>query len=95
MIPRRAVTCCGLVGSAELPVNVFPFILRGIRLIGIDSAEYPMENRTNIWEKISRDWKPDALPDMVDEIGLERLDEKISSMLNARLKRRILVKLQS
>ncbi|MDZ8118532.1 YhdH/YhfP family quinone oxidoreductase [Pontiella agarivorans] len=90
-----AVTCCGLVGSADLPMNVFPFILRGVRLIGIDSAEYPMEQRSRVWKKLSKDWKPAALSEMVEEIALEQLDEKITGMLDARLKRRVLVNLQS
>ncbi|WP_372796278.1 YhdH/YhfP family quinone oxidoreductase [Pontiella sp.] len=90
-----AVTCCGLVGSADLPMNVFPFILRGVRLIGIDSAEYPMEKRSGVWKKLSNDWKPAALPDMVDEVGLDQLDERIAAMLKSQLKRRVLVNLQS
>lgn len=87
------VTCCGLVGSADLSMNVFPFILRGVRLIGIDSVEYPMEKRSKVWKKLSQDWKPNALEEMVDEIGLDQLDEKIAGMLKAQLKRRVLVNL--
>lgn len=90
-----SVTCCGLVESADLPMNVFPFILRGVRLIGIDSAEYPMEKRMKAWQRLSGEWKPDALPDMAEEIGLAQLEEKITGMLGARLKRRVLVNLQS
>lgn len=89
-----AVTCCGLVGSADLLLNVFPFILRGVRLIGIDSAEYPMDKRSRVWKTLSNDWKPAALPDMVEEIGLDQLDERIAAILKAQLKRRVLVKLQ-
>lgn len=89
--PLHAVTCCGLVGSPDLPVNVFPFILRGVRLIGIDSAEYPMESRLKVWNKLAGDWKLDNLELMVDEVTLESLEEKIQGMLKGGLKRRALV----
>lgn len=87
------VTCCGLVGSPDLPVNVLPFILRGVRLIGIDSAECPMAKRLAVWHRLAKEWKPDRLGEMVDEVGLEGLEEKMAAMLNAQLTRRVLVNL--
>ena len=87
------VTCCGLVGSPELVVNVFPFILRGVRLIGIDSVEAPMEPRLKVWQKLAGEWKLDNLDAMVDEITLDGLEEKIKAMLKGGLKRRGLVNL--
>ncbi|MDD2851149.1 MAG: YhdH/YhfP family quinone oxidoreductase, partial [Desulfuromonadaceae bacterium] len=66
-----AVTCCGLVGSAELPLNVFPFILRGVSLIGIDSVKCPSDLRLQVWEKLAEEWKPEQLYDMVTEVSLE------------------------
>jgi len=89
------VTCCGLVGSIDIPVNVFPFILRGVRLIGIDSVEMPMSKRQAVWKKMAAEWKPDNMESMVDEIGLDGLEEKIQGMLKAQLKRKVLVNLQS
>lgn len=91
--PLHPVTCCGLVGSPELPINVFPFILRGVRLIGIDSAEYPMEPRVKVWNKLATEWKLDNLEAMVDEVTLDGLEEKIQTMLKGGLKRRALVNL--
>jgi putative YhdH/YhfP family quinone oxidoreductase len=88
------VTCCGLVGSPQLSVSVFPFILRGVRLIGIDSAECPMAKRAAVWRKLAAEWKPERLEKMVDEIGLDGLEEKIDAMLKARLKRKVLVNLR-
>ncbi|MCK5913924.1 MAG: YhdH/YhfP family quinone oxidoreductase, partial [Desulfuromusa sp.] len=75
------VTCCGLVGSIDLSVSVFPFILRGVRLIGIDSAECPMERRTLVWQRMANELKLDSLTKMVDEITLDGLEEKVQSML--------------
>ena len=91
--PNGVVTCCGLVGSIDLPINVFPFILRGVRLVGIDSAECPMTHRTAVWQKLATEWKLAGLESMVDEVTLEGLEEKVQSMLKGGLKRRALVSL--
>lgn len=91
--PLGSVTCCGLVGSPDLPVNVFPFILRGVRLIGIDSAEYPMAARVKVWQKLATEWKLDNLESMVDEVTLAGIEEKVQEILKGGLKRRALVNL--
>lgn len=87
-----AVTCCGLVGSTELPINVFPFILRGVRLIGIDSAGCPAETRLQVWKKLAGEWKPEQLQDMATEVSLEGLEEKIQAMLRGGSHGRVVVK---
>ena len=71
-----AVTCCGLVGSADLPMNVYPFILRAVRLIGIDSVNCPMETRLQIWERFAGAWRPEHLATVANEVTLEGLEEK-------------------
>lgn len=88
-----AVTCCGLVGSAGLAMNVYPFILRGVSLIGIDSVNCPVETRRQVWEKLAGDWKPERLEEMVTEVFLEGLEEKIPAMLAGQIRGRIVVKL--
>src|SRR6266571_63349 len=87
-----AVTCCGLVGSTELPLNVYPFILRGVSLIGIDSAECPADTRTRVWNKLAVEWKPVQLQDMATEVHLENLEEKIQAMLRGGSRGRVVVK---
>ncbi len=89
------VTCCGNVASPDLPINVFPFILRGISLLGIDSQHCPMEFRTRVWEKLSSDWKFDMLDKIYDEIVPEQLDDKIEQMLKGQMKGRVLVNLMN
>ncbi len=88
-----AVTSCGLVASAELNLNVYPFILRAVHLAGIDSAECPMNRRQMIWNRLAREWKPDNLEEMCEEVGLAGLDEKIEAILKGQIKRRVLVNL--
>lgn len=87
-----AVTCCGLVGSTELPLNVFPFILRGVSLIGIDSVKCPAGTRLLVWKKLAGEWKPGQLQDMVTEVSLEGLEEKIQAMLRGEVRGRVVVK---
>ncbi|HKL27021.1 MAG TPA: YhdH/YhfP family quinone oxidoreductase [Desulfuromonadales bacterium] len=87
------VTCCGLVGSTELNLNVFPFILRGVSLLGIDSVQCPMEPRHKVWEKLASDWKVPQLEELATECSLDDLDERISRILNGQLRGRTIVNL--
>jgi len=86
------VTCCGLVGSPELPVNVFPFILRGVSLLGIDSVQCPVEPRLAVWKKLANEWKVD-LDALVKEVSLEELEEPLLSILKGGVRGRVIVKL--
>lgn len=86
------VTACGLVGGADLPTTVYPFILRGVKLIGIDSAQCPMSLRSKVWQQLASDWKPDNLEAIATEINLAQLPEKISAMLSGKNIGRVLVK---
>lgn len=88
-----AVTCCGLVGSPELLVNVYPFILRGVSLIGIDSVQASDAVRRMVWERLSTAWKPDDLSSMATDATLDRLEEKIHLILKGDLRRRVVVRL--
>jgi len=87
------VTCCGLVGSPDLNMNVYPFILRSVRLLGIDSVQVPMEPREMVWKRLAGEWKPDHLEETVTEITLEELDNKIDEILAGKVKGRVVVNL--
>lgn len=88
------VTCCGNAASPKLELTVFPFILRGVTLIGIDSQNYPMENRKTVWKKLSQDWKIAFSDDSYSEISLDELPEKTKLMLEGKLKGRTIIKIQ-
>ena len=90
---RGAIACCGLVASPELNTTVFPFILRGIKLIGIDSVLCPMDLRLKIWQKIAADWKVDALEDLIAECELQALDGQIDRILAGQMRGRVVVNL--
>ena len=87
------VTCCGLVGSADLALNVFPFILRGVSLLGIDSAQCPRRMRQAVWEKLAGEWKPATLEATASECTLQSLDDPIQKMLTGGARGRTLVNL--
>ncbi len=91
--PWGTVTCCGNVASPDLPLTVFPFILRGIRLIGIDSQNCPMDVRLNVWEHLAGAWKVEGLHDLCAEIGLKGLNENIDLILKGLQKGRVVVDL--
>jgi len=88
-----SVTCCGLVGSIELPLNVYPFILRGVSLLGIDSVNCPKETRLEVWERLAGAWKPQHLDEVRSEVALEGLEDKIQAILQAGITGRVVVKL--
>jgi putative YhdH/YhfP family quinone oxidoreductase len=88
-----AVTCCGLVGWAELPLNVFPFILRGVSLLGVDSAQCPMGPRQQVWQKLAGDWKPQALEAAAEECTLQELEPRIQTILEGKHRGRTVVNL--
>ncbi len=78
---RGIVTTCGNVSSHKLNTNVYPFILRGITLAGVDSASCPMEKRQNVWEKLAEEWKINTLESMCKVVSLEGLDHEIDVIL--------------
>jgi alcohol dehydrogenase len=87
------VTTCGNVAGHKFDASVYPFILRGITLHGIDSVECPQDLRENIWHQLSTNWKTDTLRETIEEISLEEVSDKIESMLNGKLKGRVIIKL--
>ena len=89
-----AVAVSGLTGGTDVPTTVFPFILRGVSLLGIDSVYCPMELRKQIWERMASDLKPDKLLESIaQEVTLEQLPEALSNILKGKLRGRTVVKL--
>jgi acrylyl-CoA reductase (NADPH) len=86
-------TCCGLTSSFALNTNVFPFILRGIRLIGIDSVECSLEKKQAAWERIASDFRIDTLEKLTTEISLEDISEVYKKFLSGDVVGRYLVKI--
>jgi len=89
------VTCCGNVASPELNMTVYPFILRGVSLVGIDSQNAPISHRVKVWNQLAKDWKPDSLLDIYKEISLTELSDHMKLMLEGKLKGRIILNLEA
>lgn len=87
------VTTCGNIGSGDLNMTVYPFILRGISLLGIDSQNCPMEIRQNVWNLLANDWSIEFDSDLIKEASLETLKAHIDLMLDKKSKGRVIVKL--
>ena len=88
------ITCCGLVGSAELPLTVYPFIMRGVSLLGIDSALCPIDLRRQVWQRLAGEWRIDRIDSLVTEVGLEGVEEKIQAILRGGIRGRVVVNLR-
>jgi len=88
-----AVTCCGNRASADLPLSVYPFILRGISLLGIDSAKCARHIREKIWQKLSGPWRLAVLDSLATECRLPELSGYIERMLQGRQTGRVVVNL--
>ena len=86
-------TCCGLTASHELNTNVFPFILRGVRLIGIDSVECKLEKKQAAWDKLASEWKIDTLDNITNEIALEDIKSTYKLILEGQAVGRYVVKI--
>lgn len=87
------VTCCGNVASGDLPMTVYPFILRGISLLGIDSQNCPMDVRRRLWDKMAGEWRIDALDRLTRRVPLTELSGCIDEILAGKIKGRTVVEL--
>jgi acrylyl-CoA reductase (NADPH) len=85
----------GNAGGIELNTTVLPFILRGLRLIGVDSAYTPMEIRRRVWERLGSDLRPRHLGDIAQTVTIEDLPSVFEKMLKQETKGRLVVELRA
>ena len=78
---RAAIACCGMVGGLTLDTSIFPFILRGLSLFGIDSAESLLEVKEEVWNSFSSDWKLENIDQNIKDISLDELPSEIEKIL--------------
>lgn len=89
-----SVAVSGLTGGPKVETTVFPFILRGVNLLGIDSVYCPMDIRKPLWERMATDLKPESLlSDIGQEVDLNGLPNVLSSILKGEVRGRTIVKL--
>ncbi|MCI5120240.1 MAG: acryloyl-CoA reductase [Candidatus Electrothrix sp. AUS4] len=87
------VTSCGNAASGDLPLTVYPFILRGVSLVGIDSASCPMVRREEIWQELADGWRLNILDGLTTRITLDQLTHFVEDMLAGKTTGRIVVDL--
>ncbi|WP_428818378.1 YhdH/YhfP family quinone oxidoreductase [Microbulbifer sp. MCCC 1A16149] len=75
------VAACGMASGAQFQANVFPFILRGISLLGVDSVELPLAKKTEVWEKLAGDWYiGEQLQKIAEDISLDQAPEFLARL---------------
>ena len=80
--PHGCVTACGLVGGSELELTVYPFILRGVSLVGIDTAGISREYRTELWNQLAGPFAVDDLTGITNVTNLQNVTEIIDKILD-------------
>jgi putative YhdH/YhfP family quinone oxidoreductase len=88
------VAACGLAGGNDLPVTVFPFILRAVTLAGIDVAWGSLTLRREIWDRLAGPWKPDGLAAIAHDTTLENLAAPIADILAGRIQGRVVIQVE-
>lgn len=91
-LPYSVAACCGMITSPVLKTSLIPFLLRGIRLVGLSAAQTPMEIRQRIWEDLAGIWNFPALDPMGREIPLDSLEKEIQRTLTGKQVGRVLIR---
>ena len=87
------IACCGNILGHELNTSIYPFILRGVTLAGIDSGIALMDDRLKIWRKLASEWKLDQLNKLARTVDLDALPDEISKMLEGKQTGKVVVSL--
>jgi putative YhdH/YhfP family quinone oxidoreductase len=88
-----AVAASGNAGGPRLDTTVFPFILRGVALLGRDSAQMPIARRRALWDRLATDLRPRALGERATEVTLDTLDEALDGILAGAARGRWIVRI--
>ncbi|HBE67376.1 MAG TPA: oxidoreductase [Planctomycetaceae bacterium] len=86
-----AVTTCGLVAGSDLEMTLYPFLLRGVSLCGIASADCPMDARLEIWQRLATDLKPDNLDIISRVIRFEEMQSEVEKILDGQIVGRVVL----
>jgi alcohol dehydrogenase len=88
-----SAACCGLAGSPKLGnLSVFPFILRGVNLLGVDSVELPREVKQQTWQLLAGDWRPDLAALEAAEVDRDDLPVWFERILAGQVRGRVVVR---
>ncbi len=91
-----AVAACGLVGGSDLNLTVFPFILRGVALLGVDSEHADQDTRLELWAALAGNQRLLGLlrdPELVSEVGMAELEAPLAALLAGEVVGRVVVRI--
>ena len=80
--PEGAITTCGMIAGTKVEASVFPFILRGVSLLGVDSVEIPLTEKQAVLNKVAAEWQLSQLESMTTELGRSQLAGVLAKVLN-------------
>jgi putative YhdH/YhfP family quinone oxidoreductase len=86
-----AVAACGLAGGADLPGTVFPFILRAVKLLGVESVVVPMEERVRAWKRLVELFPKEKLEGCITVVPMSRLMEVAHDIVAGKVRGRVVV----
>jgi acrylyl-CoA reductase (NADPH) len=90
-----AVAASGNTGGRELHTTVFPFILRGVDLLGIDSVRTPIDVRRRLWQRLATDLRPPGLEESIArEVDLDSVESVLDDIAAGRVRGRVVVRLE-
>lgn len=89
------VTACGLAQGLDFPASVAPFILRGVKLIGIDSVMRPLADRIEAWQRLSELLQPTDYDNISEEIALQDVVETAYKLLDGKVRGRVVVNIKA
>jgi NADPH2:quinone reductase len=93
MMYNGCIASSGLTGGTDVQTTVMPFILRGVKLLGIDSVMCPMQTRLKVWRRLATDLKPPKLVAATHQISLDELPSAFAALLKGEARGRYVVKL--
>ncbi|TMG83958.1 MAG: acryloyl-CoA reductase, partial [Betaproteobacteria bacterium] len=86
------VASVGLAADAKLMTTVMPFILRGVHLLGVNSAEVPMPLRQKLWDRLANEWRPSRVQSKVITIDFADLPTHFDAFLKGMVRGRTVVR---
>ncbi len=89
--PEGTVVACGLAQGMDLPTSVAPFILRGVKLIGINSVTTPLPRRLAAWQRLAHDLDLDKLRRLTTHVKLEDVSEVAQAIVKGQVRGRVVV----
>jgi len=92
MMHNGCIASSGLTGGTDLHTTVLPFILRGVKLLGIDSSMCPMRARLDVWRRLATDLKPARLLEAAQEISFQDLPSAFDALLKGQARGRYVVR---